>query len=130
MYSIMFLLVLFVVGACLLCPSCQMSSKESAAVYNTELVEQKKKTLPIDEHTYFFSRSIYYFEEEGKELLYFENTKKGQYEIIIYDIDAEVIAKRIGMHKQGADGVPSVMGSRPLGSSSTFVLFQNVNMIR
>lgn len=125
MFVLFAAIVLFVVGACLVCPSCQMSSKESAAVYNTELVEQKKKTLPIDEHTYFFSRSIYYFEEEGKELLYFENTKKGQYEIIIYDIDAEVIAKRIGMHKQGADGVPSVMGSRPLGSSSTFVLFQN-----
>ena len=105
--------------------SCQDSSKGSTATYDIGLVELKKIILPIDENTYYFSRSIHQNEEDGKEFLYFENTEKRQYEIIIYDIKTQKIARRIQLQKQGANGVPAVMGSKPLGNSGTIALFQN-----
>ena len=112
-------------ASCICLFSCQNSPKESTATYDIGLVELKKIILPIDENTYYFSRSIHQYEEDGKEFLYFENTEKRQYEIIIYDIKAQKVAKRIRLHKQGANGVPAVMGSKPLGNSGTIALFQN-----
>ena len=59
--------------------SCSSKADMSMATYNIGLKESKKITLPIDENTYYFSRSIHQFEENDKEFLHFENTEKNQY---------------------------------------------------
>ena len=46
--------------------SCQNLPKESTATYDIDLVETKKITLPVDENTYYMSRSIFQFEEDGR----------------------------------------------------------------
>ena len=48
---------------CLLClSSCQSTTETPTASYDIELVEAKKTTLPIDENTYYLSKSIFQFE--------------------------------------------------------------------
>ena len=105
--------------------SCQNLPKESTATYDIDLVETKKITLPVDENTYYMSRSIFQFEEDGREFLHFQNTEKRQYEIVIYDIDSSKIEKRIPMHKEGPNGVPVVMASKPIAGSNHTLLFQS-----
>lgn len=117
-------LIPFVVSSTFLF-ACQDSSKKVCDIYNTVLVEGKKITLPVDENMYYFSRSIFQYEKDGKEFLHFENTEKMQYEIINYDLETQKISKRIRLHKQGPNATPSVMGSRPLGDSAFIALFQN-----
>ena len=43
------------------------SSKENEPQYITSLAESKTITLPIDENTYYLSKSIFQFEENEKE---------------------------------------------------------------
>ena len=62
---------------CLLClSSCQSKTETPTASYDIELVEAKKITLPIDENTYYLSKSIFQFEENEKEFLFFGNFEK------------------------------------------------------
>lgn len=58
--------------------SCQSKTETSTANYDTELVEAKKITLPIDENTYYLNKRIFQFEEDGKEYLFFGNFEKKQ----------------------------------------------------
>ena len=67
--------------------SCQNSLKESTATYDVCLTESKKIVLPVDENTYYLSKSIFQFEEDNKEYLFFGNFEKRQHEILIYDIE-------------------------------------------
>ena len=53
--------------------SCQSKQESMEPVYKTELVETKKITLPVDENTYYLSKSIFHFEDKGKEYLSFGN---------------------------------------------------------
>ena len=59
----------------LLFVSCQ--SKQDANKVNdiVQLSESHKLVLPIDENTYYMSRSIFQYEEDGKEFLHFENNR-------------------------------------------------------
>ena len=123
MKNILLLAILFI--SCAFISACLNLSDNSLATYNKQLVELKKITFPVDENMYYFSRALFQYEEDGKEFLHFENTEKNQYEIIIYDIKSQEISRRIQLHKQGPNGVPAVMGSKPLGNSHTSALFQN-----
>ena len=60
--------------------SCQNSPKESSATYDIGLVESKKIVLPVDENTYYLSKSMFQFEENDKEYLMFGNLEKRQHE--------------------------------------------------
>lgn len=94
--------------------SCQSSPKNEAGKQNeVELVAEKQLTFPLDEQTYYLSKSMFQFEENGKEYLHFENTQKSLYDIVIFDIENQQIAKRIPLHKTGPNGLPAVFGSRP-----------------
>ena len=62
--------------SCICLFACQDSPKESIATYDIGLAESKKIVLPVDENTYFLSKSIFQFEEDGKEYLHFENSRK------------------------------------------------------
>lgn len=90
-----------------------------------ELVAEKQLAFPLDEQTYYLSISIYQFEENGKEYLHFENTRKSLYDIVIFDIENKQIAKRIPLHKTGPNGLPAVYGSRPSPDSKYILIAQN-----
>ena len=79
-------LIIAIAGACIL--SCSGPANQATATYDIGLVETKKITLPVDESTYYMTKCIYHFEEDGKEYLHFQNTEKRQYEIIIYDLES------------------------------------------
>ena len=106
--------------------SCQSSPKNEAGKQNeVELVAEKQLAFPLDEQTYYLSISIYQFEENGKEYLHFENTRKSLYDIVIFDIENKQIAKRIPLHKTGPNGLPAVYGSRPSPDSKYILIAQN-----
>jgi len=68
---------------------------------------------------------MFQFEENGKEYLHFENTQKSLYDIVIFDIENQQIAKRIPLHKTGPNGLPAVYGSRPSPDSKQILISQN-----
>lgn len=86
---------------------------EAGKQNEVELVAEKQLAFPLDEQTYYLSKSMFQFEENGKEYLHFENTQKSLYDIVIFDIENQQIAKRIPLHKTGPNGLPAVFGSRP-----------------
>ena len=68
--------------------SCHSSKKNEAGKQNEiELVAEKQLAFPLDEQTYYLSKSMFQFEENGKEYLHFENTQKSLYDIVIFDIE-------------------------------------------
>ena len=81
--------------------------------------------MPVDENTYYMSKSMFQFEENNKEYLYFGNFQKRQYEILIYDLEAQNLYKRIPLLKEGPNGVPNVSGCKPFEDSNTYFLFQH-----
>ena len=117
----------FVISAllmfCLL--SCQQKAEISNAQYIKALVEIKKTTLPVDENTYYMSKSMFQFEEGSKEYLYFGNFEKRQYEILVYDLKDQNLYKRIPLMKEGPNGVHGVRTAKPFEGSRTFFLFES-----
>ena len=104
--------------------SCSSSKSGEDIEYTMELKESKKITLPCDENTYFLSKSIFQFEEDGKEYLHFENSRKGLYEIITFDLEKQEVHKRIPIHPEGPDGIPAMFGSKPYPNSKNYLIFQ------
>lgn len=106
--------------------SCQSKTGKLEPIYNTELVETKKTTLPIDENTYYLSKSIFHFEDKGKEFLSFGNQTKRQYatEIIIYDLNKQDIHKRFPLLREGPNAISATYGAVPW-DQDTFIYFQN-----
>ena len=118
----LFITALFV----LIFMSCQSRKKNNAEKQNEiELVAEKQLVFPLDEQTYYLSKSMFQFEENGKEYLHFENTRKSLYDIVIFDIENKQIAKRIPLHKTGPNGLPAVYGSRPSPDSKQILISQN-----
>ena len=105
--------------------SCQESPKGSTATYDVGLVESKKIVLPVDENTYYISKSMFRFEENDKEYLFFGNFEKHQHEILIYDIDGQNLHKRIPLAKEGPNGVPAIYGCIPFHDSQSFLVSQH-----
>lgn len=101
------------------------SSKENNPQYATSLVESQKIIFPIDENTYYLSKSIFQFEEDGKEYLFFGNFEKKQHEILIYDIKTQNLHKRIPLKREGPNGLPAILGCRPYFDSKTFLVSQH-----
>ena len=107
--------------------SCQSKSGRLDPIYCTELKELKKISLPVDENTYYLSKSIFHFEDQGKEFLSFGNQTKRQYatEIIIYDLNSQDIYKRFPLLREGPNAIPAAYGAVPLGSPDVFIYYQN-----
>lgn len=114
-----------IILATVLLLSCSSSKKNNASQYTTSLIELKKITLPIDENTYYLSKSIFQFEENDKEYLFFGNFEKRQHEILIYDTESQNLHKRIPLDKEGPNGVPSIWGCIPFYDSNTFLVSQH-----
>ena len=105
--------------------ACGSSKNETEAEYSMELKELKKITLPIDERTYFLSKSIFQFEEDGKEYLHFENSQKGMYEIVTFDLEKQDVHRRLPIQSEGPNGIPAMFGSRPYPDSKNYLIFQS-----
>lgn len=106
--------------------ACSSSKSGEDAIYSKELVESKKVTLPCDENTYFLSKSIFQFEEDGKEYLHFENSRKGQYEIITFDLEKQDVHKRLPIAPEGPNGIPAMYGSKPFPDSKNYLISQTL----
>ena len=118
----LFITALFV----LIFMSCQSAKKNNTERQNeVELVAEKQLVFPLDEQTYYLSKSMFQFEENGKEYLHFENTRKSLYNIVIFDIENRQIAKQIPLHKTGPNGLPAVFGSRPSPGAQYILVAQN-----
>ena len=89
------------------------------------MVETKRIILPIDENTYYLSMSMFQFEEDNKEYLFFGNFEKKQHEILIYDIESMNLHKRIPLEKEEANGIPGICGCIPYFDSKTFLVSQH-----
>ena len=118
-------LLFIILSICCLVACNNLSTHQDNARYIKDLVEAKKITFPIDENTYYLSKSMFQFEEEGKEYLYFGNLEKKQHEIQIYDIEKQELYRRIPLEKEGSNGVPAISGIKPFGDSNVFIAFQN-----
>ena len=100
-------------------------TKSNPINYEKTLSNCKQIILPVDENTYFVSRSIFQFEENGEEYLFFENREKRMYDFILFDLEDQKEAKRIPIQREGPNGVPAMKGSRPFPDSNTFLVFQH-----
>ena len=105
--------------------ACQTKTETQTATYNIGLVEAKKVILPVDDNTYYLSKSMFQFEEDDKEYLFFGNFEKKQHEILIYDIENENLQRRIPLEKEGPNGIPGITGCIPYYDSKTFLVSQH-----
>ena len=118
-------ILLFLLNVILL-SSCQSKETKSNPInYEKTLSNCKQIILPVDENTDFLSKSIFQFEENGKEFLYFENSQNSTYDIVIFDLDSQKVERRIPIHPEGPNGVPSLFGSKPYPDSNTILAFQH-----
>lgn len=118
---------LFIIMLCTLFLMSCHSKKGSETDRNDKvgLVVDKQVVFPLDEHTYYQSKCMFQFEENGREYLHFENTRKSLYDIVVFDIATGHIVKRIPMSKTGSNGLPAVYGSIPFPDSKYLLISQN-----
>lgn len=95
-----------------------------------ELIFLEKKEFLIDENTYYRSKNIFPFKDEttGKEYLSFENSEKGQQEIIIFDIDTQEIVKRVEVKQDGPNGI-AMFGHSPENLNSFYISSPGIRII-
>ena len=111
--------------SCICLFACQDSPKESIATYDIGLAESKKIVLPVDENTYYLSKSMFQFEEDGREYLQFGNLEKRLHEILIYDIENQNLHKKIPLEREGPNGLPAIWGCIPFHDSKNFLISQH-----
>ena len=117
---------LYIIFICIVVlSSCQSKYKGQETIYTKQLKKSIQISLPIDENTYFVSRSIFQFEENGREYLFFENREKRMYDFVLFDLKNQKEAKRIPIEREGPNGIPAMKGSRPFPDSNTFLVFQH-----
>lgn len=69
----------------------------------------------IDDSTYYESKAMFQFEDQGREYLCFQNNRnRGVSRLIVFDIENECVYKSVPLYKDGPDGIPSVFGAFPL----------------
>ena len=103
-WNILFVLFLLFETAC---------NSPSQSIKNTDLVAEDSICFPIDEHTYYASKSIFQFEENGHEYLSFLDAEYSQ-KINIYDIKNQKLIKTILLQKEGPNGMNVLSGCHPL----------------
>lgn len=118
-------ILLFLLNVILLSACQSKDTKSNEINYDKTLSSCKQIILPVDENTDFLSKSIFQFEENGKEFLHFENSQNSTYDIVIFDLDSQKVERRIPIHPEGPNGVPSLFGSKPYPDSNTILAFQH-----
>ena len=97
--------LLFPLISILILANCQQKENQDDITYTKELKKQKQINLPIDENTYFVSKSIFQFEENGREYLFFKNIEKRLYDFILFDLENQKVIKRIPIEREGPNGL-------------------------
>ena len=92
------------------------------------LVGSDTISFPIDEETYYASRAMFQFEDNGKEYLFFKNrTNKGTSKIFVFDIEKECVHKTVPLYRQGPHGIPAIMGAYPINMSNYLITTNSTN---
>lgn len=109
MKRIFFLLLLF--SACISCGrKVSESLKDQVCLMPTDTI-----SFFIDDSTYYESKAMFQFEDQGREYLCFQNNRnRGVSRLIVFDIENECVYKSVPLYKDGPDGIPSVFGAFPL----------------
>lgn len=69
----------------------------------------------IDDSTYYESKAMFQFEDNGREYLFFQNNRnRGASRLIIFDIEKECLYKSVPLYKEGPNGISSVLGGHPV----------------
>jgi len=98
----------------LLCLSCGRKTSGSS-VDQVCLVSADTISFLVDDSTYYESKAMFQFEDGGREYLFFQNNRnRGVLRLIIFDIEKECMHKAVPLHKEGPNGIPSVLGGYPL----------------
>lgn len=101
--SLIFLLLLFMVS----CGNKQSETFDD----QVSLVGSDVLSFPLDETTYYESKAIFQFENEGREYLFFQNErKKGKPRILIFDIEKGNVSKTVPLYEEGPNGIPAILG--------------------
>lgn len=95
-----------------------------------ELTFLEKKEFVLDDNTYYRSKIIFPFKDEitGKEYLSFDNSEKGQHEIIIFDIDRQEFVKRVDVKEDGPNAIP-MFGHFPETLNSFYISSPSLKII-
>lgn len=90
--------------------------------YSTELVFHERIEIPIDENIYYESKAIFPFNDPqtGREYLSFENNRKGQHEIVIFDLQTLNMAKRIDIKEEGPNAI-FMFGHYPVNLNDYYI---------
>ena len=92
------------------------------------LVGSDTISFPIDEETYYASRAMFQFEDNGKEYLFFKNrTNKGTSKIFVFDIEKECVHKTVPLYRQGPHGIPAIMGAYPIDMTNYLITTNSTN---
>lgn len=69
----------------------------------------------MDDSTYYESKAMFQFEDEGREYLFFQNNRyRGTLRLLIFDIEKECLHKAVPLQREGPDGIPSILGGYPI----------------
>lgn len=108
---------------CLLLYSCDKPSSSIERYGDSKaLVVGDTISFPVDEETYYASKSIFQFEENGKEFLFFKNlTNKGGSKAIIFNIEKERVHKTFPLYREVPNGIPSISGVFPIDMNHSLI---------
>ncbi|WP_455663734.1 DUF4221 family protein [Phocaeicola sp.] len=111
MKHIIFLLSLFIL---LFIASC---GKKQSLAFDDQVFLEGGDTLvfPLDASTFYNSKAIFQFEDNGKEYLFFQNERrKGIPRIIIFDMEKQNVFKTVPLYEEGPNGIAVISGGWPL----------------
>lgn len=73
-------------------------------------------SLPLDNSTYYLSKTLFQFENDGQEYLLFQNDRfRGKPRFLIFDIDRQREFKSVPLYEEGPNGIPVIFGGWPVG---------------
>ncbi len=107
--------IVFLILATLLSIATSCSNKQSNDFDNQiSLAGSDTLVFSLDDNTFYTSKAIFQFEDNGKEYLFFHNFDRGKPRIIIFDIEKQNIYKSVPLYEEGPNGIAAMDGGWPL----------------
>lgn len=92
-------------------------SEKPSAVLDDQVSLTGSDTLAfsLDASTYYNSKAIFQFEDNGKEYLFFQNDRdRGKPRLLIFDIEKQHLFKSVPLYEEGPNGIAVISGGWPL----------------
>ncbi|WP_455663732.1 DUF4221 family protein [Phocaeicola sp.] len=92
-------------------------NKKQSLAFDDQVFLEGGDTLvfPLDAFTFYDSKAIFQFEDNGKEYLFFQNERrKGAPRIIIFDMEKQNVFKTVPLYEEGPNGIVVISGGWPL----------------